>query len=64
MITARTFLTSLSLAILTSLPACGGSTNESEEEAEISIQPAEPAQESPGTVKIPAVNCVPRTRCL
>lgn len=63
MITARTFITSLSLAIITSLTACGGSIS-TEEEAEISIQPAEPAQESPGTVKIPSVSCVPRIRCL
>lgn len=63
MITARTFITSLSLAIITSLAACGGSTS-TEEEAEISIQPAEPTQESPGTVKIPSVSCIPRTRCL
>ena len=63
MITARTFLTSLSLAILTSLPACGGSTS-AEAEAETETTPTQPAQESPGTVKIPAVNCVPRTRCL
>lgn len=64
MITARTFLTSISLAILTSLTACGGSSSEEEE---VSIQPAEPTQptqESPGTVKIPSVSCIPRTRCL